>query len=430
MDDKSPRAETISQAEADSSAGPALPARLRGFSDYFKALGPGLIAGIADNDPSGVATYAITGAVTGFSLLWLMVLATFMVQAVQVSAARLGQATQSGLVRVAQQRYGSGFGSVVAVLILAANQATLIADVAALGAVCQLLTGIAWQWFVMPGSVIILLVVVLCNFPWLRNVFVVVGLLLLAYVVTAFLVRPNWSEALRATIVPSVPGSTVELSAAVALLGTTVSPYLVVWQTQGECEARRTRGQFHLAVVDITVGYIASNVLSYFIIVTTAATLFVHHQSIATAADVADALRPLAGDQARIIFAVGLLATAVLAIPIFAISNGYVVSEILDWPAGLSKSPREAPGFYGVLSVALLSGGAAALLGVDPILALFYSQILVGLLMAPVILVLGLLVNDWVVMGESRNTLYYNAWLVVSFVVMVTGATMLVLSLV
>ena len=393
---------------------------------YARAVGPGVMAGLADNDPAGVATYAIAGAVAGYRQLWLIVLATFMVQAVQVTSARLGTVTQQGVLPVVRRRYGWMIAAVAAVVGIIANEATLIADVAALGASLELLTGISWRWFILPSTALLLVITVFASFRWLRNIFLVVGLLLLTYVVTAFLVHPDWNEVLRATFSPSLPRSAAESEAAVALLGTTVSPYLLFWEAEGEREAHRTRRQFGLAEIDITVGYIGSNVVSYFIVVTTAATLYAHHETILTAADAANALRPLAGDLAHTVFAVGLLGAGLLAVPMFAISIGYIFAETFDWPSGLSKTLAEAPCFYGVLAIALLSGGLGAVLGLDPIVALFASQILDGLLMPVLIAILALLVNDERVMGADRSTLYYNAWLVIAFVVM-TGAGILLI---
>ncbi|MGH2459222.1 MAG: Nramp family divalent metal transporter [Chloroflexota bacterium] len=402
----------------------------RRWLHYVKAIGPGMMAGLADNDPAGVASYAIAGAVAGYSQLWLIVLATFMVQAVQVSSARLGDVTQQGVLHLARARYGWKVGAVVAIAGLLANEATLIADVAALGASLELLTGLPWTWFVVPASIILLLVTVLCSYRGLRNVFLVIGLLLLSYVVTAFLVHPDWGAALRHTVIPTVPSQLVEIEAAVALLGTTVSPYLLFWEAEGEREAHRTRRQFRFAEVDVTVGYVASNVVSYFIVVTTAATLFVTHQQIRTAADAAMALRPLAGDLAEAVFAVGLLGAGLLAVPMFAVSSGYIATGMLGWQSGLSKTPAEAPGFYAILSVAFLSGGLAAVIGVDPFLMLLYSQILDTFLMPILIVVLFLLVNDRQVMGNERHSRYYNGWLVASCLVMTAGAILLVTHLI
>ncbi len=396
---------------------------------YAKAIGPGVMAGLADNDPAGVATYAIAGAVAGYQQLWLIVLATFMVQAVQVTSARLGSITQQGILPIVRRRYGWQIAAVAALVGIIANEATLIADVAALGASLELLLGISWRWFVLPSTLLLLVVTVFANFRWLRNIFLVVGLLLLAYVVTAFLVRPDWGEVLRGTFIPSLPRNTLEAEAAVALLGTTVSPYLLFWEAEGEREAHRTRQQFGLAEIDITLGYIGSNLVSYFIVITSAATLYAYHETIQTAADAANALRPLAGELAHTIFAVGLLGAGLLAVPMFAISIGYIFAETFDWPSGLSKSPAEAPCFYGVLAIALLSGGMGAVLGLDPIAALFASQILDGLLMPVLIVILALLANDERVMGPDGSTFYYNAWLVIAFVVMAGAALLLIGSL-
>lgn len=400
------------------------------WRDYLRALGPGMMAGLADNDPAGVTTYSIVGALAGYSQLWLLVLATFMVQAVQVTSARVGDVTHEGILHLTRRRYGRNLTFVVALLGVLANEATLIADVSALGVSLELLTGIAWQWFVIPSTVGLLVLTVFCNFRWLRNLFLLVGLLLLAYVVAAFLVHPDWKLALRGTFIPSLPNTQAELIAAVALLGTTVSPYLLFWEAEGEREAERGRHQFRLAIFDVTTGYVSSNIISYFIIVTAASTLYVHHQTISTAADVAAALEPFAGNLAEIIFAVGLLGTGLLAIPMFAISIGYIVAEALERPSGLSRTPRQAPVFYTTLILAFLSGSAAVLLGVDPITAMYDSQVLDGLLMPALLVVLAMLVNDRHVMGPFRNTRYFNFWLIVSILVMGIAAVALLLSLI
>lgn len=397
---------------------------------YLKALGPGLIAGLGDNDPSGVATYAIAGAVAGYRLLWLLFLSTFMVQAVQVTSAKLGDVTQQGVLSLTRQRYGWTSAALAGLVVVIVNEASMIADTAALGASFQLLTGLPWQRFIVPVIVLLLVTTVFFNFQKLETLFVVLGSLLLAYILTAFLVGPNWPMALHATVVPVLPRGMTEIAVAVALLGTTINPYLLVWQAEGEREVHRTRRQFPLAVFDVTVGYVFSNLISYFIIVTTAATLYVHHQSIQTASDAASALQPLAGHLASTVFALGILGTGILAVPVFAISTSYVVTELFGWPAGLSKSVREASRFYAVLTLSFLSGGVAVLLGVDPIVALFDSQVLDGLLMPILIVCIFLLANDPGLMGADRNSPYYNTWLILTFVVMAVGAVMLLAGLI
>ncbi|HEX5414881.1 MAG TPA: divalent metal cation transporter, partial [Chloroflexota bacterium] len=326
------------------------PSRFR----FLKSLGPGILSGLADDDPAGVATYAIVGATTGYAQLWLLVVATFIVQAVQVTSARLGEATQCGVLRATRRRYGLAVAVVIGLIGIVANEATLMADAAAVGVAFELITGLPWQWFVAPTIVALFLVTVFLNFKRFSHVMMFIGLLLLSYVVTAFLARPDWGLVLRSTVIPVLPRGLDQLRAAVALLGTTVSPYLIFWEAEGEKEDHRTLRQFSLAQVDITVGFIASDIVSFFIIVTTAATLFVNHQSIQTAGDAALALRPLLGDSAEIIFALGLLATGLVAIPFFAITTGYIVANIFEWPRGLSRRFREARGFYAVIGASFL----------------------------------------------------------------------------
>lgn len=395
----------------------------------LKVFGPGIMAGLADNDPAGVATYAIAGAVAGYRQLWLLVLATLLVQAVQVTAARLGSFTQQGVLHLTRERYGWKLAAFIALVVLVANQASLIADTAAIGASLQILTGLPWQWFIFPADLALVVSTVFFNFQGLRAVFLIVGTLLLAYVATAILVHPNWGDVLHATVVPELPRGLPEVAVMVALLGTTISPYLVVWQAQGEREAKRNRGQFLQTTIDVSAGYVGSNLFSYFIVVTTAATLYVHHVTIQTAADASIALQPLAGNLASIVFALGLLGAGLLAVPMFAICSSYAVAETFGWTGGLSKSLGEARGFYAVLIAAILSGGLAAFLNVDPIQGLFYSQILSGILMPILVALLILLANDRKVIGTNRNPLYYNVWLILTFVVMAAGAVGLLVGL-
>jgi len=397
---------------------------------FLKSLGPGILSGLADNDPAGVATYAIVGATAGYAQLWLVVIATFIVQAVQVSSARIGEATHSGLIRIIRRRYGMLVAVLIGLIGVVANEATLVADSEAVGVAFQLLTGAPWRWFVLPTIVVLLAVTVFLDFKWLNRVLMVVGLLLLTYVVTAFMARPDWEQVLHSTVTPVLPRGLDQLQAAVALLGTTISPYLIFWQVQGEKEDHRTLRQFRTAESDITAGYVVSDIVSFFIIVTTATTLYVHHQSIQTASDAALALRPLLGDAATTIFALGILATGMVAIPLFPITTGFIVANIFGWPLGLSRSPREAPGFYGVIAVGFLLGGLGALVGIDPIVAMFDSQILDGLLGPVLIVILFLLVNDHRVVGKHRNPLYYNVMLGASFLVMAAGAVMLLSQLI
>ncbi|MBX6773292.1 MAG: divalent metal cation transporter, partial [Chloroflexi bacterium] len=208
---------------------------------YLRAVGPGVMAGLADNDPAGITAYSIAGAVAGNRQLWLLVLATFMVQAVQVTSARLGGLTGQGVLRLVRRRYGSAPALAVALTAVAANQASLIADTAALGAALELLTGISWRWFILPAVLLLLGATVILNFREIRLLYLAVGTLALSYVAAAVLVHPDWGAVLRGTFLPSLPTTLAEAAAAVALLGTTVSPYLLVWEAEGEREVARTR---------------------------------------------------------------------------------------------------------------------------------------------------------------------------------------------
>ncbi len=377
-----------------------------GLRRILRIAGPGVITGGADNDPAGIATYSTVGATTGYGQLWLLVLSLPLLIAVQGIAARLGDVTKLGLAELIRNEFGRPVAIGAAALAVVANVATIGADLVAMAAVLQLLTHVRLVYFIVPLVLVMGYVTIFQNFKVIERAMLWLVLVFLTYVVAGVLSHPSWSKVLLQTFVPPIKPSVSYFTGAVGLLGTTITPYLFFWQTAGEREEQR--GVEHLGdtYIDITSGMVISNVIAYFIILSTASTLFMHHQTVQTAADAARALRPIAGPFASILFSVGILGSGLLAIPVLAISTGYIVAGTFGWRMGLGREAYTAPGFYSVITLALLAGVELAISGFSPIKALFYSQVLDGLVAPILVALMVILVSRRGVMGTYAATIW------------------------
>ena len=376
------------------------------FRRLLRAAGPGIITGGADNDPAGIATYSTVGASTGYGQLWLLLLSLPLLIAVQGIAARLGNVTKLGLAELIRKEFGRSIALPVALLAVVANVATIGADLVAMAAVLELLTHIRLVFFVVPLVVVMGYVTIFQDFKIIEKFMLWLVVVFLAYIVAGILAHPNWGTVLISTVVPPIKPDVTYFTGAVGLLGTTITPYLFFWQTAAEREERRGVAQLGETYIDISSGMVFSNVIAYFIVISTASTLFIHHQSVNTAADAARALEPFAGHFATIIFSIGILGAGLLAIPVLSVSTGYIVAGTFGWRMGLGRQAYRAPGFYTVITLSLLAGVELAVSGFSPIKALFYSQVLDGLI-APVILTLMvILVSRRRLMGAYRA----NRW--------------------
>ncbi len=365
----------------------------------LRVLGPGFLAGMAGNDASAVATYAVDGATTGYGHLWLLLLSTPLYQAVQYACAKVGRITQKGLADILREHYSRWVAIPASLILIVANVALIAADLVAIGSGLELITGISWVWFVIPVGVILWYLTVYRNFETIKKIFIVMSLVFVAYFITAIFSHPNWGEVLINTFVPHLDFSFISISSAVALLGATISPYNMFWQVQGEKEEQRagsTEQKMRSAALDIAIGVISGNLVAYFIIISTASTLFVHHQNITTAADAARSLEPLLGPLAKYLFAVGLIGAGLVAIPVLLASTSYAVAGTFGWPAGLSKKPWQSEGFYLILTGALVVSMVIALIHLDPIKLIFWANVLSGVL-API------LVIYIIVIGNNRK---------------------------
>jgi Mn2+/Fe2+ NRAMP family transporter len=394
----------------------------------LRVIGPGFLAGMSGNDPSAITSYAINGANAGFAQLWLMLLTTPMYQAVQYACAKIGRVTQKGFAAILKEHYGNKVALPASLILLIANIALIAADLVAVGSGIQLITGISWYWFVVPVALLIWYFTVYRNFETLKKIFIVLSMGFVAYIVTAFFAHPDWGTVLYNTFVPRLSLSFTNVSSAVALLGATISPYSMFWQVQGEKEEQRpghTKQQLREAAQDVGTGVIGGNLVSYFVIVTTGATLFVHNKSISTASDAATALQPLLGPFAVYLFGIGLIGAGLIAIPVMLASTSYAISDTLGWPSGLSRKPWQSEGFYLILSLALIVSIIIALLGFSPIQLIFWSNVLVGILSPVLVICLLSVANSRAIMKEQRVGILTNLFLCITIIILLAAAFLL-----
>jgi NRAMP (natural resistance-associated macrophage protein)-like metal ion transporter len=397
------------------------------LSQLFHVIGPGFLSGMAGNDATAVTTYAIDGATAGNGHLWLMLLSTPMYQAVQFSCAKIGRITQKGLSEILREHYSRWMALLASIVLIIADIALIAGNLVAIGSGLELLTGLSWVWFVIPVAVALWYITVFRSFDIIKKVFIVMSLAFVTYIITAIFSHADWGAVLFRTFVPQVNFSFADISAAVALLGATISPYSMFWQVQEEKEQKRVgtpKQRMRSATLDVASGVIGGNLVSYFIIITTATTLFTHHQSINTAADAAQALGPLVGPFAKYLFAIGLIGAGLISIPVMLASTSYSIAGTFGWPAGLSKKPWQSEGFYLILTVALVASLALALLRFNPIQLIFWANILVGIL-APVLVVYVIMVaNNRKIMRNQPVGLLTNFFLVLTAVILVAAAAL------
>jgi NRAMP (natural resistance-associated macrophage protein)-like metal ion transporter len=405
------------------------------FRRFFSRLGPGLVTGAADDDPSGISTYSVAGAAFGYLPLWTALASFPLMTAVQLMCARLGMVTGLGLAGVIRRRYSRWVLWGSCGLLIVANVINIAADLGGMAEATQMVTGAPVAVSVPLYGVVIVGLLMWSSYRTIARVFKWLTLVLLAYVVTAFVAHVDWRQALHMTFVPHVEWSRSFFSVLVAILGTTISPYLFFWQAAQEVEEERamgrnlaqrrgaTREELTECRTDVMVGMFASNAIMYFIIMTTAATLHAHgHTTITTAREAAEALRPLAGAGAYWLFTLGLIGTGILAVPVLAGSCAYAIAEASAWRGSLNRRPRQARKFYVVLTVAMVLGVGLTYTGLNAIALLFTTAVINGVLAPPLILIVLLLTGDRKVMGDAVNSrpLAFFGW--VAFVVMVVAA--------
>jgi NRAMP (natural resistance-associated macrophage protein)-like metal ion transporter len=376
--------------------------RLKKAREYWKTLGPGLTTGAADDDPSGIATYSQTGAAYGFQLLWLAVFTFPLMAVVQEMCARIGLVTGRGLAANIRIFYSRRVLLTCTILLFIANALNIGADLGAMAKAAQLLNpDINFEFAVLGFALLSLGLQIFTTYEKYAKYLKWLALVLISYIFSAVSVNLDYGQLLRNTVFPSITFSKDQIVLICAILGTTISPYLFFWQTSQEVEEQILDGKTTLKLrqeetskkeiknmrTDVWSGMFLSNLVMFFIIAASAVTLFSQGKTITTAADAAEALRPIAGDYAYIIFALGIIGTGLLAVPILAGSASYALSESFGWKLGLYRKLKEANAFYGIIILSTLVGLAVNFIGLDPIKALIYSAVANGLV-APLVLVL------------------------------------------
>ena len=378
-----------------------------------KILVPGFITGASDDDPSGIGTYAIAGASLGLATLWTALLTFPFMAAVQNICARIGMVSGIGLAGVLRERFPRPILYAAVALLAIANTINVGADLGAVADAAHLITGAPAGWLIAPVAAAILALQVFAGYRLIANVFNWLTLALLAYVVDAVIVHPDLGATLRATVLPTVSLDRTYLTTLVAILGTTISPYLFFWQCSEEVEeeiehglkSRRARrgaspAEIRYGTIDVNVGMAFSNLAMYFIILATATTLFASGRTdINTAADAAEALRPIAGDLAGLIFALGMIGAGVLAVPILSGSAAYAVAETFGWRYGLEAKWWRARPFYGVIVISTLVGVLLNFTGIASIDALYWTAVLNGVVAPPLLVLVMRVARDPKAMG-------------------------------
>ncbi|MFZ2513060.1 MAG: divalent metal cation transporter [Candidatus Saccharimonadales bacterium] len=402
---------------------------LKKARDYWHALGPGLTTGASDDDPSGIATYSQAGAQHGFGFLWLAPLTFPLMSVVQEMCARIGMVTGRGLAGNIRIHFSRRMLRFVTLLLFAANAFNIGADLGAMAKAVQLLgPSFSFGWLVVGFAVLSLLLQVLMPYAKYARYLKWLALVLLSYIVSAILAKIDWSEAVRATFVPELTFNRDSLLLICAILGTTISPYLFFWQTSQEVEEEILEGKTTLRErrsatapaqikrmrIDVWSGMFLSNLVMFFIIAVCGWVLFPHGiTNITSAAQAAEALRPFAGDATYYLFAVGIIGTGMLAIPVLAGSSSYAVSESLKWKGSLHSQLKQAHAFYGVIIISMMVGLGLNFVGIDPIKALIYSAAANGIVAPFVLFFIVKLSSNRKLMGHWANhrSTTYIGWL-------------------
>jgi NRAMP (natural resistance-associated macrophage protein)-like metal ion transporter len=394
---------------------------------WLRRLGPGLITGAADDDPSGIATYSQAGAQFGVNILWTVVLTYPLMVAIQAICARIGRVTGEGLAANMARVMPRPLVHVIVLLLFVANTVNIGADITAMGAAARLVLGWGQTLFAIVFAVGSLLLQVFVPYHRYVHVLKWLTLALFAYVGVLFAVQIDWGAVALGTVWPQISWTQGAFTIVVAVFGTTISPYLFFWQSAEEVEDEKLAGSGSLLDhpkdapkelrrigIDTYVGMAFSNLIAFFIILTTAVTLNkAGITDIATSAQAAEALRPIAGEFAFLLFSLGIIGTGLLALPVLAGSAAYAIGELRGWRIGLEQKPRKAKAFYGVIALALALGLLMLFLPIDPIKALFWSAVLNGVIAVPLMVVTMIVVSSRVHLGRfvAPPTLKFMGWL-------------------
>jgi len=400
---------------------------------WLRRLGPGLVTGAADDDPSGIGTYSQAGAQFGFELLWSLLLTYPLMTAIQLVSARIGRVTGKGLASNMRTHYPPWLLYSTVALLTIANVINIAADLSAMGAAVKLLLHGPQELYVVCLGGVSVVLQIFVPYDRYARLLKWTALTLLAYVAVALIVPVPWHEVGRAIVLPHIQLNAAYLTTVIAVLGTTISPYLFFWQASQEVEELRAApnqrplrimphqapAQLRRISVDTWVGMGVSNIIAFFITLTAAATLHMHHIDVKTSADAARALEPVAGHFAYVLFALGIIGTGLLALPVLAGSAAYAAAGTFRWRNSLALRLGVAPEFYGVIALATIGGVAITFMHFDPIRALYWSAVINGVTAVPIMFVMMLMAGSRRIMGEFavRGVLAWGGWLATSAMV-------------
>jgi NRAMP (natural resistance-associated macrophage protein)-like metal ion transporter len=389
---------------------------------FLGILGPGFITGASVDDPSGIGTYAVAGASTGFGMLWLALVTFPLMVAIQFICAKIAMVTGRGLAGVLKEHYSRWLLYPAVLLLVITNIINAGADIGAIAAAINMMVPIPIPAMIIPVALLIVVLQFWGSYSLIERIFKWLTLALFAYVATAFFTKPGASEVLKGTFIPAISFDNKFLVTTTAILGTTISPYLFFWQTGQEIEEEKrigrtaiadrrgtTKAQLKRRGWDVLFGMLFSNVVMYFIILTTAATLFkADKTNIQSATDAAEALKPLAGAGAKFLLGLGLIGTGFLAVPILTGSSGYALAEVFGWKHGLEHKPGQAKKFYWILAISTAAAIEINFLGINPVTALVWAAVINGLLAPPLLVLIMLIGNRKKIMKEHTNGVGLN----------------------
>jgi len=409
---------------------------------YLKALGPGLITGASDDDPSGIGTYSAVGAMFGFSILWMAAWLLPIMLAVQEACARIGIVTNRGLAGVLQKHYRKKVVGGIVLLLIVANVINIGADLGAMAASLTMLLRINFYVAAVSFALLIVLIEIFFKYHTYARVLKWLTVSVFAYIIAGFIVHPDWAEVFKNTFIPMMKLDRNYIFAMIAVFGTTITPYLFFWQTSEEVEEnklamiqsrgsgnqvkinstekknRTIHGRMAHMRTDVGTGMVLANVVFFFIIITAAQVFFRNGIfSIGSAEQAALTLRPLAGNGAYLLFALGIICTGLLAVPILAGSGAYALCEVMKWHEGLDLKFSRARGFYLIIAFSIFVGLALNLFGINPIAALYYAAYINGIIAVPLLVAIMVVGSDKRIMGEETNPAWvkFFEWLAVAF---------------
>ena len=405
-----------------------------------RSIGPGVITGAADDDPSGIATYSQTGAQFGYGQLWTVIFMLPLVTAVQEACARIGAVTGKGIASVIKENYSKKVLYVSVLLVLVANTINIGADIGAMAAAAGLIIPLPFVLLTLFFTVLILILEIFVSYRNYAKILKWLALTLVSYILTVFIVKEPWGEIFTATFVPHFEFTFAFLFIITGVLGTTISPYMFFWEASEEVEEEHKKNMIHNGKPHITksflksirfdnaLGMISSQIATWCIIVVAATVLHKNGvTNIATAADAAKALEPLvqtfpyAGFLAKVIFAIGIIGLGLLGIPVLSASASYAISEAFSWKEGLNQKFKRAHGFYGVITIATLIGLAINFIGIDPVKALVITAVINGVVAVPLIFLIARIASSKKIMGEYKSSRLSNVFVWITFILMATA---------